>query len=281
MRTLPCALFTTVFALLPGLAPAQPFECLIEPRQVVELKAPMEGLIERVEVDRGDFVKQGQVLAVLDTGVDRARLELARYKAQMQGPTRAALSRVEFFTKKLDRNEGLLRNSFVSAHERDEASNEKQLADAELVEARDNIQVARLEVREYEEILRLKTIRSPFDGVVMERRRHPGEVAQIDDQMPLLKLAQIDPLYVEVILPAAALGRIKAGTEARIVPETPVVDALTARVTVVDTVVDAASGTFGVRLELKNPDRRIPAGIRCQAEFQGVELPVEFKLRDR
>jgi membrane fusion protein (multidrug efflux system) len=38
-------------------------------------------------------------------------------------------------------------------------------------------------------------------------------------------------------------------------------------VTVVDKVVDAASGTFGVRLELPNPDLKLPAGLKCTVRF--------------
>jgi len=41
----------------------------------------------------------------------------------------------------------------------------------------------------------------------------------------------------------------------------------TAKVVVVDRVVDAASSTFGIRLELRNPGGRIPAGIRCKVKF--------------
>jgi hypothetical protein len=42
-----------------------------------------------------------------------------------------------------------------------------------------------------------------------------------------------------------------------------------ARVIIVDRVVDAASSTFGIRLELRNPGNRIPAGIRCKVKFPG------------
>lgn len=42
-----------------------------------------------------------------------------------------------------------------------------------------------------------------------------------------------------------------------------------ARVTVVDRVVDAASGTFGVRLALPNPGHRIPAGLKCKVRLPG------------
>ena len=50
-------------------------------------------------------------------------------------------------------------------------------------------------------------------------------------------------------------------------PEAPVNGAYQARVKVVDQVVDAASGTFGVRLELPNPGYRLPAGLKCKVRF--------------
>ncbi len=55
--------------------------------------------------------------------------------------------------------------------------------------------------------------------------------------------------------------------EATVLPEEPVGGEHRAEVTVVDRVVDAASGTFGVRLELPNPDYAIPAGLKCRVEF--------------
>lgn len=264
-------LFALLLSPLPILAlpvAAAPHECLVEPAQVIELRAPLEGLIARVAVDRGDAVKSGQTLIVLDDAVDRARLDLAKYKAEMRGAVQAADSRLDFSTKKLKRQHDLFKSEVVSALEYDETEANKNLAAAERVEALDNTQVARLEVREQEEVLRLKTIRSPFDGVVMERRHHPGEVARADDRWPILKLARVDPLYVEVILPAALLGKLKVGDEADISPEAGVASPMRAKISVIDAVVDAASGTFGVRLELKNPGQRIPAGVRCQADFK-------------
>ena len=43
---------------------------------------------------------------------------------------------------------------------------------------------------------------------------------------------------------------------------------------IVDPVIDGASGTFGVRLRLPNPDRVVPAGLRCQVRFLAAERPV-------
>ena len=246
---------------------AKSFECLIEPSQVFEIRALIEGLIEKIAVDRGDVVKQGQVLITLDTGVDRARYEQAKYKAGMKGNQLAAKSRLDYSSKKFDRNEELFKDQYVSANDRDESESGKNLASAELIEAKDNSRVAELQVHEFEEVMRLKTLHSPFDGVVMERSHHPGEVAQSNDRLAILKLARTHPLYVEVVLPAASLGKIYVGDEIHVKPNVDGSKEFNAKIKVIDPVVDAASGTLGVRLEVANQDQRLPAGISCQADI--------------
>ena len=54
---------------------------------------------------------------------------------------------------------------------------------------------------------------------------------------------------------------------ATIVPELPQYGEHPATVTIVDKVIDAASSTFGVRLELPNAEQQIPSGMRCQVRF--------------
>jgi membrane fusion protein (multidrug efflux system) len=69
------------------------------------------------------------------------------------------------------------------------------------------------------------------------------------------------------VLPVSRFGSIKVGQPAEVFPEQPVGGQYSAKVEVVDPVVDAASGTFGVRLRLPNPGNRIPAGVKCRARF--------------
>ena len=106
---------------------------------------------------------------------------------------------------------------------------------------------------------------SPIDGVVMERLLRVGEFRH--DQSPVFTLAQVDPLRVEVFVPAALHGQVRAGMVAQVVPELPGAQPVAARVAVVDPVMDAASGTFGVRLALPNPGKALPAGVRCHVRF--------------
>jgi len=245
---------------------AEEFDCIAEARQMVDIRSPVEGLIDRVPVDRGDPVRKGQVVVTMESGPEQAALAIARAKAAQKGPVEAAQARVEFAKSKEKRQEELYQQKFVSSSALDEARTERKLAESELHVAVENQQLADLEVTRAQELLRLRTIRSPIDGVVVQRYLKPGEFATSNMKDPILKLAEVDPLNVEVVLPAALYGKIKRGDRADVTPETPN-KSFPARVIVVDRVIDAASGTFGVRLELRNPDNIIPAGAKCRARF--------------
>jgi multidrug efflux pump subunit AcrA (membrane-fusion protein) len=109
-----------------------------------------------------------------------------------------------------------------------------------------------------------RTIHSPINGVVVERVVWAGEY--VDDK-PLLRLAQLDPLHVEVILPVEYLGRITMGMQGRVTSILPNAKPLLATVERVDQVADAASGTYRVRMRIPNPKHDIPAGLRCRTRF--------------
>ena len=97
--------------------------------------------------------------------------------------------------------------------------------------------------------------------------QRPGDLASSNQKDPIMKLMAVDPLNVELVLPVAQYGRIKLGQHAQVAPEEPVGGSYKATVEVVDPTVDAASGTFGVRLKLPNPGTRIPAGVKCRVRF--------------
>ncbi len=96
---------------------------------------------------------------------------------------------------------------------------------------------------------------------------NPGDLAENGtDTKPILTLAKIDPLRVEVILPVRLYGELHRGM-AGVVTPVGMGGHYNATVTVIDRVFDAASGTFGVRLTLRNPKEAVPGGIRCHVAF--------------
>lgn len=244
-------------------------ECLVEPVQTVEIRSPVVGLLEKVHVRRGDRVRKGQVIATLESNTERAAVELARFKSQMTGQVANAENKIEFSKRKFQRRRDMYTDKLMSGQDKDDAEGELKLAESELHLAKENKQLARIELQQQSSLLNLRTIRSPFDGIVVDQMLYPGEVVEPSaDKKPILKLAQIHPLRVHVILPIAQFNKVRSGMTAEIISEPPINGRYTGRVTVVDRLIDAASGTFGLFIELPNPKHDIPAGIKCQADFQ-------------
>lgn len=235
-RKIVAALF---LCLSPGIAHAGDglLDGLVEPSEVVAVSSQVPGILDRVDVERGDVVQQGQVLARLKSAVEEAAVESAR-------------ARVEFGRRKVVRNEELFQKQLLSRHEKDELETEVQLAELELQEALERLQ--------------LRTIISSVQGVVVSRELAPGEYV---GDGAILTLARIDPLYAEVIAPVERWGLIQKGMTAEVYPEAPVGGKYLGTTIVVDQVIDAGSGTFGVRVELPNPDYRLPAGMKCKVRF--------------
>lgn len=245
-------------------AGAAEFDGVIEPFRVVKVGSSVYGILETVEVDRGDFVKKGQVLATLQSGVEKATMEAARVRAEMEASIKSKQANLDFYTRKKQMNEELFKKQVLPFSQMDEVETSKILADMQLQEALENKRLAELEYKRAVEVVNRMTIRSPVNGVVVERYLSPGEY--IENQS-VLKLAQIDPLNVEVVLPVNVFPSVKIGMKAKVIPEAPIGGQYTAEVKIVDRVIDAASGTLGVRLELPNPNHRLPAGLKCKVIF--------------
>lgn len=242
------------------------FDCVIEPAETVDLGSPVTGVIETIHVERGDIVAAGDAVAELESEVERAAADLARARTRLQGSLKSREASYELGQRRVDRVNQLFEEKTLSLDLRDQAATEARIAELGLVEAREHQRLATLELQQALALLNRRTIRSPVSGVVMSRDMTAGEV--VVDEKTILTIAQIDPLRVEVILPSALYGGVERGMRAAVEPELG--DQVhIASVTIVDRVIDAASGTFGVQLELPNPDHSIPGGLHCRVRFVG------------
>lgn len=244
-------------------------DCLIQPQEVVNLSSPVEGVLEKVYVDRGAIVKKGQVVAQLDSSLENATVTLARARATVEASIKSSEARLTYSNLKLGRAEKLYERNLIALADLQEAQTEKQLADMALVNSLDNQRLAALELVRANVALSRTIIRSPISGVVVDRFLSAGEYVsgQFKNDSPIVKIAQVDPLRVEVFAPLALKGKILPGMPAKLTIEAPMNSTHDVRVTVVDRVVDSASGTFRVRLELPNPNHRLPAGLKCKVKF--------------
>lgn len=210
--------------------------CLIEPSMEVNIGTQVDGILEKVDVDRGDAVSAGQLLGRLNVDVEAAAVAYQAAKS-------------EFGQRKVSRNKDLNERKLVSDQEIDEMLTEQRLAE--------------LDLQQRKAVLELRNIVSPIAGIVVDRYRNQGDLVK---QEKIFRIVQIDPLFVETVVPAAYFGRIRVGQTHSVRPQLSGAS-FKARVRNVDKVIDPASGTFRVRLELPNPKLAIPSGQRCRIHF--------------
>jgi len=245
------------------LAPIE-LDCLIEPRITTDISTRAEGVVDEFYADRGDFVEKGQVLVTLDADIEDASVALAKTRAELVADIQASKTSLAYGKRKATRFDGLYQQKAVAAHTLDEAKTEALLAAFNLKKAREDRRVAELQLQQAKETLELRTIRSPISGVVVDRLLAVGE--SVEDE-PIIQVAQIDPLHVEAIAPVQYFSMVKPGALGIVRPEEPIGGEYKATVKVVDKVIDAASGTFRIRLELPNSDHALPSGLKCRVTF--------------
>lgn len=259
--------FVTALAMpLLSLAQSQNHEldCLIEPEMVVELGSSVDGIVETITVDKSDLIEAGDMLVTLESSVEKAAVALAKERAHRDDTIHSKKVAAEFALRQRDRVRELHKKKAASGTDKDQAETDARLANLDLETAKNEQRLAKLELARAEAALEQRTIVSPLSGIVVERYLNPGE--SVEDK-PILRLAQIDPLRIEVIAPRALFGKVEKGMTALIAPEQPANGHYEATVSVVDGIVDAASGTFSIRLSVPNPDHKLFGGLRCRAQF--------------
>lgn len=240
-------------------------ECVITPSSIADVSSAVPGVLVSVPVERSAVVQAGQVVARLDSGVEKAELELASARAEIYSEIRLNEVNLAYDKRNRGRFHSLHKGQAVSAQDRERAERNVELSQWKVHQAKDINRLRQLELNRTQEVLKRKSVTSPLNGVVVQRYRSAGEY--IEDQ-PILRIVQLDPLYVEAAVPMEFFGQVTQGMDAKIVPGLASLSPYTAHVTVVDRMGDAESGTFGIRLELPNPDYAIPAGHKCKLSFR-------------
>jgi len=245
MRILSTLLLSAAFAAptlhagTPASSPAAlEAEAVLLPARSVKLSLPVEATLREVRVKEGDFVKKGDVLAVLYSpaeSLERDRAEKERELAAFE----------------LKVSDKLRADAIVS----EEQARQKEI----------NHDVASIDALRAHAVLADKTLIAPFDGCVLRIYKEPGEtVARVEK---IVEMVDYATLYAESYLESPWLGAIRRGSPARIVIPQLGERAQDAIVENVDPVADPASGLFRVRLALDNSDYAIPSGVPAKALF--------------
>src|SRR5262245_42790441 len=249
---------------------SQPGE--IQPFLNVALRARVSGYVERVLVDRGSVVKDGELLVELSAPEMKAQIAEAESKVQAanadlvqaEAQLAAAQSTYDRMKKAAETPGAIAGNELIVAEKQVEASkavinSRKQAGHA----AQASLQA----LKSLEEYLK---ITAPFDGVVTERIVHPGALVGPGSNEPLLVLQQNSHLRVTVAVPEENVGSIPKG--ARVSFQVPAYPDRTFSGTIAlrSQAVDPKTRTMAVELDVMNRDQSLAPGM-----YATVKWPVQ------
>jgi membrane fusion protein, heavy metal efflux system len=254
----------------------QPLGCLIEPDRIAEIGSQVIGIVEQVHVERGDVVRKGQVLATLRADVERASVQVASTRSQVEAEVRTAEANLKLARITQKRQEGLVAKKFISEQALDKAIADTEIAAQRLALSKEQLRTSNSELSLARAQLDQRTIRAPIDGIITDRYVWPGERVE---EKALFRMAKTNPLRVEMVISATSYGTISKGMQLSVAPQLPKMQPLDATVTLVDKLIDGASNTFRVRAEIKNPNSEIPAGLRCKVELPDPTSPTAKNSR--
>jgi RND family efflux transporter MFP subunit len=159
----------------------------LEPARMVEVGAQVSGTISELPADFNSVVKAGQIIARLDPSIYQSQLEAARGQfAQAQAEASLMQTALEDAKRKLTRAEELAAQDLITQAELDTARTTMQQAAADLRGRQAAIQSARAATKQAEVDLDRTVIRSPINGIVVNRNVDVGQTIAATLQSPVL-----------------------------------------------------------------------------------------------
>ena len=155
---------------------------LVLPFREVVISSPVQSTIDTIECKEGDAVKLGDTLAQLNNRIEK--LDMLR--------TKAALEKRQF---DFEGSKNLFADNIIS--------------EDEAMKGRIELELARLQAEQAEEINSMRTIKAPISGIIVEKMREIGESVTATE--PMFRVVDIDRVFVQFYLPVEDSAAIKVG----------------------------------------------------------------------
>lgn len=253
----------------------------LEPKEYVDVGAQISGLIEKLHVEIGDEVKQGDLIAEIDPDVYTAQVQADEAKLKMLKAQKAEQQAyVKQATQKLERNSLLYKDKAVSKEVWEDAGVDLDVAKAKLDALQAQIEEATSTLEKDRTNLGYTKIYAPMSGTVVSRAVQEGQTINAVQSAPtIVQIANLDIMTVRADVAEADVSKLDVGMPMYFTIlglqerrwEGNVRQILPTPTTVNDVVL------YNVLVDIENPDRRLMNGMTTQMFFivkQVKNLPI-------
>lgn len=230
-------------------------------RERIEISPRFLGMVKWIGVKKGDAVTNGQVVVLLDDAEQKARVLEAEARL---ASTQVAVSKAELDFKRITE---LARTDIESRKALDDARLQLDSSKALRSEAEGTLQL----VRTY---LDWTIIRSPIDGVVLEKLVSPNELVMPQSfggprgpSTALIAVADPKDLQVEIDLSEADLAKVRLDQKCRVSPEAYPDHTYEGSVVEIAPEANRQKGTLQIKVQVRNPDRYLTPELSARVDF--------------
>lgn len=275
------------------------------PYQNVDLHAKVAGYVRWINVDIGDWVHKGQVLAVLEipelvAQVDEAQAAVHRAEEEIQR-AKSDVARAEADNVALHANAERLINvargrpGLISQQELDDATAKDRASQAQvdaaksaLAAAKQQLAVATANQQHYSALSDYARITAPYEGVVTWRFSDTGALVQAGTStssgLPVVTLAQIDVLRLRIPVPESLASKVRIGDSADVRVQATS-EHFTGKVTRFTDSLDTSTRTMQVEIDIPNPHYHLQPGAYADVRLNAgsvanaLTIPIEAVTR--
>lgn len=230
----------------------------LKPKEQVDVTAKVTGRLERLYFQIGDPIKEGDLIAELED--DEIQQQVNRATASI-GVARASMQQREAekqnATVELSRAQSLLDDGLISPQDFAAAETRLEVVKAQVELARAQTEQTEAELRELKIRLEQTKIHAPMSGFVATRFVDVG--ALISPTTPLLRIVNLSTMVTLANVPERNIGRLRVGNPAEIDVDAIPGDTFTGRVARIAPVLDAATRTALVEIDVPNPGNLLKA----------------------
>jgi RND family efflux transporter MFP subunit len=262
----------------------------LRPWQEIDLHAKAAGYLQKINVDIGDRVEAGQLLAIIEVpelsdDIERGKASLKRSEEEAAKARSGWDAAHVVYTRlaAVDKSQPNL----IALQDLDAAAEKDRSAASALAAAHAAVDVARAELNKLQTLVRFSQITSPFSGVITRRYVDPGALIQAgtsSQSLPLVRLSQNSRLRLDIPVSVSYVSLIQTGTpvEIRIAG---LDKALTGTIARSNCKVDTATRTMEAEVDVPNPDLKLIPGmyasvaLRLEHHDKALAVPVEAVTR--